>query len=223
MVQLFSCNFTTTHVIPLTPPPSSFEVAFSTLQSVPKFSYMHVYFTLKSPAFKVWDFSPGDESDLTLTNLSCLERGLLVAISLWALLVFLVSPWFRVWCCVCGPLFSERNVIFSSSPKHLHGCLCTSLSLFSPHSLQGLTPHFPYTSWPIGSLYSSTLASPCPLLVTSGCKMLQYLWLGFLIWPQILVFSCKTLRKKRMFIYNVFLLYLFPLASFRWHFCSRLP
>ena len=82
---------------PLTPPSSSFEVAFSTLQSIPKFWItMHVYSHFKSPTFSsVGDFSPGMKwSDLT--NLSCLERGLLVAVSLWALLVFLVSPWFRV-------------------------------------------------------------------------------------------------------------------------------
>lgn len=103
---------------PLTPPSSSFEVAFSTLQSIPKFWItMHVYFHFKSPTFSsVGDFSPGMKwSDLT--NLSCLERGLLVAVSLWALLVFLVSPWFRVWCGACGPVVLREKCDILRQPQ----------------------------------------------------------------------------------------------------------
>lgn len=168
-------------------------------------------FCFKSLTFSsVGDFSPGmNRSDLT--NLSCLERGLLVAISLWALLVFLVSPWFRVWCCACGPVVLREKCDILKQPQTPSLAASPFLSLFSPHSLQGLTPHISPTR--LGLSLALLLHPGLPLSLSwwpQAVKCYSISGLGSLSGPKFLSSPCKTLRKKEcsfiMFSFSIFFL-----------------
>lgn len=101
-------------------------------------------------------------------------------------------------------LCMERNLISSSSNQHLPGLPpFFSLPVLTLKPPRTNPTHFLHTSWP-GICPTPSYWPPLGfLLVTSSCKMLSYLCLGLLIWPQILSFSRKDTDDEGMFIYNV--------------------
>lgn len=81
---------------------------FFILQTIPIFRITLFFFcklcisrVCKCVSFRGWN---------NLTSLTYPEREDLVAISLWAILVFLVSSWFRICHCACGPIVLRKKL-----------------------------------------------------------------------------------------------------------------
>lgn len=98
-----------------------------------------------------------------------------------------------------------------AAPNTFTGCLPISLSLFSPHSLWGLTPHISPTL--LGLSLALLLHPGLPLSPSwwpQAVKCYNISGLGSLSGPKFFSSPCKTLRKKEcsfiMFYFSIFFL-----------------